>query len=705
MQQAQSHHGLPTGTVLNGVYTVEAELGQGGFGIVYRAQHCDLGLVAIKEYLPVELAVREGRSVQPRSTDSRGLFEEGLGRFQEEARQLIRFRNHPSIVSCRDFFRASGTAYLVMEFEEGLPLSTLLEAREASGKPFEEADLLAVMVPLLEGLARVHEAGVLHRDIKPSNILIRREDEQPVLIDFGAAKQEFALQSKSVAPYSPGYAAFEQVSEGRLGTWTDLYGVGAVMWRMVAGGNQPYDPPQPAKAERRVHAKFRGEPDPMPSAWELGKGRFSERVLGAIDRCLELGEQDRLQVCGELLRQMRGDEKKTSEPLPLTLPKGEGVGIWRQALDIKGAAAVLLAALVIILGIAFWRNWVNPFDERPIDDSSGMETPVDSASGGLGIGEEPAATTFSIRSDPASARVVFLGRREIYRSGMDLAQGSYQVEVSATGYKTRREWVEHDGTGPYRIELERLGSSFRVEPEPRDARIRVLNIGPPYRPGMKLSAGRYQVEVSAPGYVARRDWVEHDGTGPFRIELERLGTSFRVEVEPKHARISVLNIGRPYDPGMTLPAGRYQIEVRAAGYETYRAWMEHDGTGPYRIELERDESPPKPEVVLNPQEQSPSIPPQRVRVGGDVQRAKLVRQVRPEYPILARRARIRGKVVLEATISKQGYVDDLRVVNGHPLLNQSAVDAVKQWHYRPTVLNGVPVEVITRITVNFNLRE
>ena len=158
-QEPQSHHGLPPGTVLNGVYTVESELGQGGFGIVYRALHRDLGPVAIKEYLPVELAVRQGRSVQPRSTDSRGLFEEGLGRFQEEAKQLIRFRTHSSIVSCRDFFRANGTAYLVMDFEEGLPLSKLLEAREAAGKPFEEAELLAVMVPLLEGLARVHEAG------------------------------------------------------------------------------------------------------------------------------------------------------------------------------------------------------------------------------------------------------------------------------------------------------------------------------------------------------------------------------------------------------------------------------------------------------------------------------------------------------------------------------------------------------------------
>ena len=300
--EGQSRHALPPGTVLNGVYRVEAELGQGGFGIVYRAHHTELDYpVAIKEYLPAELAIREGRSVHPRSADCREHFQEGMRRFLEEAKQLIAFRSHPNIVSCRDFFRGNGTAYLVMEYEEGLPLSELLRAREKEGRPFKEEDLRKVMVPLLEGLRQVHEAGVLHRDIKPGNILVRRKDERPVLIDFGAAKQNFAERSKSLAPFTEGYAAIEQVGEGKLGPWTDLYGAGAVMWRMVAGGKRPYEPPNPVKVESRTHAVLRGESDPMPSARELGRGRFSERVLGAIDKCLELREADRVQGCAELL--------------------------------------------------------------------------------------------------------------------------------------------------------------------------------------------------------------------------------------------------------------------------------------------------------------------------------------------------------------------------------------------------------------------
>ena len=96
-------------------------------------------------------------------------------------------------------------------------------------------------------------------------------------------------------------------------------------------------------------------------------------------------------------------------------------------------------------------------------------------------------------------------------------------------------------------------------------------------------------------------------------------------------------------------------------------------------------------------------PPQRVRVGGSVQHAILIRQVRPRYPAPALQARIQGTVILEAIISQQGSVKNLRVIKGHPLLIRRALEAVRQWRYKPTLLNGVPVEVITRIAVRFNL--
>ena len=309
---------LPAGTYLRG-YTLESVVGHGGFGIVYRAQHDELGATAaIKEYLPIELAVREGAHVRVRSAEDLRTYEDGLRRFRDEARALMQFQDHPGVVSCRDYFRWQGTAYMVMEFEDGRSLAEVLATREAEGRPFGQADLLGVMVPLLEALERVHEAGLLHRDIKPANILIRRVDGRPVLIDFGASKQVVANQSKSMGPYTEGYAALEQVAAaGELGTWTDMYGVGAVMRRMVAGGHPPWKPPHPVRVESRSHALVGDSEDPLPPAAQLGEGRFSRRVLEAIDACLWLQEKRRIQNCRELLCLLR---PKRIDPEDLPLP-------------------------------------------------------------------------------------------------------------------------------------------------------------------------------------------------------------------------------------------------------------------------------------------------------------------------------------------------------------------------------------------------
>ena len=228
---------LPTGTVLR-EFVIESVIGQGGFGIVYRVRHRHLRrVVALKEYFPRELAVRREGTVRLGNQSESADYEEGLRRFMEEARRLEQLRGHPGIVTCLGFFEEQGTAYLAMEYEDGMSLSELLASREAAANPIGEGELLQFAEQLLESLSAVHEAEVLHRDIKPSNILVRRSDERPVLIDFGAAKMEFTQHTKSYALRRPGYAAIEQVEEdGELGPWTDSYGLGAVLWRKVAGG-------------------------------------------------------------------------------------------------------------------------------------------------------------------------------------------------------------------------------------------------------------------------------------------------------------------------------------------------------------------------------------------------------------------------------------------------------------------------------------
>ena len=423
---------LPQGSVLRD-YTIEEVLGHGGFGIVYQARHNELDhVVSIKEYLPSELAVREGTTIRARSADCETYFADGLRRFREEAKALIDFQQHPSIVDCRDFFRANGTAYLVMEYVEGLPLSELLRQRESAGRPFTESDLLDIAMPLAEGLAHIHQAGVIHRDIKPANILVRKSDQRPVLIDFGAAKQAVAEHSRSLAPYTEGYAALEQVADGQLGPWTDLYGFGAVLWRMVAGGNRPWDPPNPVKVESRANAGLRDAEDPLPTARELGVGRFADRLLELIDGCLQLKDTDRIRESERVVQALQGSGEGSQQPAtagqpaegghdmdrpdPVSEEPRTGRSSGRRLWKVVGAAAAILVAVVLATVALVPRD---------------------------GTVSTPDRWSFSIKAEPSTAAVALLNGPEAYRPGMLLAPGQYEVEVSASGFVTRREGVTH----------------------------------------------------------------------------------------------------------------------------------------------------------------------------------------------------------------------------------------------------------------------
>ena len=290
---------MSVGTRLDGdKYQIGDVLGAGGFAVVYRATHCLLGTEhAIKEYLPTEVAHREGATVHPLNSKVVGDFQSGLGQFLQEARMLVKlmeFGGHPNIVRCTDFFQGNGTAYLVMAFEEGMSLAELLSRRESQGRPLDEGELVALLLPLLDGLAAVHAQNVLHRDIKPGNIFIRRRDEQPVLLDFGAAKQDFSKHSRSLTAHTEGYAAMELVEEsGFLGPWTDVYSVGAVMWRIIVGKHPP-------KVEDRVAARLKRLPDPLALDASLLTAPFPPQFLGAVARCVELEESARYQSADEL---------------------------------------------------------------------------------------------------------------------------------------------------------------------------------------------------------------------------------------------------------------------------------------------------------------------------------------------------------------------------------------------------------------------
>src|SRR3954471_2185894 len=276
-------------------YVIERVLGQGGFGITYLARDTNLDQpVAIKEYLPVEVATRRtDATVAARTEEQQERYRWGLERFIREARTLARF-DHPNIVRVLSVFELNSTAYMVMRFEEGETLAALLDQRHSLG----EADLSRVLLPILDGLELVHNAGFIHRDIKPDNILIR-SDGTPVLLDFGSARYAAGLSRTVTILVAPGYAPFEQYysSGENQGPWTDIYSLGATCYRAIAGR-------APLDAIARSKGILGSTQELLVPATAVGSGRYSERVLKAIDHALAFGEKDRPQTIAEWRREL-----------------------------------------------------------------------------------------------------------------------------------------------------------------------------------------------------------------------------------------------------------------------------------------------------------------------------------------------------------------------------------------------------------------
>ena len=298
MDEAQHRLALPQGTRI-GDFEFHRVLGHGGFGITYLGWNHALDIpVAIKEYLPADLAIRESDlSVVPQSSQVAADFQWGLDRFVDEARILARFQ-HPNIVRVHHFFQAHNTAYIVMEYAEGETLSAYLNRKGI----LTESELKAILHPILDGLAAVHRADFLHRDIKPGNIVIRAEDRSPVLIDFGAARQAVGAKSRSVTSIvTPGYAPIEQYStRGNQGPWTDIYALAGVCYRALTDE-------VPADATDRVRR------DPLIPVADRCKGRASQHFLAAIDHALQVDEDARPQSVSEW-RDALADTASISSP-------------------------------------------------------------------------------------------------------------------------------------------------------------------------------------------------------------------------------------------------------------------------------------------------------------------------------------------------------------------------------------------------------
>jgi serine/threonine protein kinase len=270
---------LPAGTRLRN-YELISVLGHGGFGITYYARDTTLGReLAVKEYLPASLALRQdGTMVVPRSTQLAEDFIWGRDRFLEEARILATLEGVPSVVRVHDFLETNGTAYMVMALARG---DTLEQRLKRDGRLSAEV-VERLLGRLLDGLEGVHKAGFLHRDLKPANIILDAEDN-PTLIDFGASRAAMADRTAAMtAIFTPRYAAAEQLTSGRQGPWTDIYGLSATLYSAITGRAPP------SSLERALDDTY----EPLT---RLAPAGFSFATLQAIDPGLVLRANERPQ--------------------------------------------------------------------------------------------------------------------------------------------------------------------------------------------------------------------------------------------------------------------------------------------------------------------------------------------------------------------------------------------------------------------------
>ena len=343
---------LPAGTRV-GDYTISSKIGIGGFGITYFATHTEEGTpVAIKEHIPEGLAVREPNStfVIHTSPEREARFKATLEEFQEEVTVLMGL-SHPGIIPILSAFTANGTAYYVMPFQEGEPMSfveqaTLDQEQQAQTARHNKRLLLSLLSTL--DYLRMHQ--IVHRDIKTDNILVTREGGT-VLLDFGSARQ---LQPGKVFTnvYTPDFSAPEQ-SRARtdeemsqtIGPWTDLYALGVCFYYLVTHLFPP-------RSDLRMLAT-QDPYTPLAGRADLEK-LYGAAFLRAIDRALELKIRDRWQSAAAW--RMAIEEGVVSVAPKVTL-------------RMRMVAGTLALVILLLVGISLWMLDEKARAERATDNS------------------------------------------------------------------------------------------------------------------------------------------------------------------------------------------------------------------------------------------------------------------------------------------------------------------------------------------------
>ena len=530
--------------------------------------------VAIKEYLPDSLAVRQDDlAVVPRSSAGKADFDAGLTRFLDGARAQSRV-DHPGMAKVHHWLRANGTGYIIMEYVEGETLSALLQ----QGDRLPEQQLQQLARAVLGALEQLHDIGVLHQDIRPGNIVFRA-DGTPLLLESGmgrytrgTARQTFADRSGEVefAPPNPGYAALEQYSSrSRLGPWTDIYAFAAVLYRCVSG---QVPPDAPARVME----------DDLAPAVEAAAGAYDSGLLAAIDAGLAVPAGERptsIAAWRATLPGVAEDSAAADVERPGHLARGSTrvaargfARPIRKEGDADAAAAeakprrqavAWLIPTAVALAITAMLTWVDVGFLRSTDEDAGPIAPA----------------TLVVRTVPDGVEVR-LGNRTLGQTPLevaDLAPGIYDLTLRHPLYETAELAQQDLASGVSTLveqSLVRATGGLRVLTSPPGAWIelageRFAEATPANLEG--LPAGPIELLLGAEGYQQALVQAEvprgSAGTLDFNLEPSITYGTLTLALTPEDATVTLPDLEVPYSPGMSLPEGAHRIEVSRADYQ------------------------------------------------------------------------------------------------------------------------------------------
>jgi len=507
-------------------YKIMSEIGKGGMGIVYLAEHVHLGR---------RFAVK---CLAPQLTGDRRFSE----RFHQEARKQAQL-GHPNIVQATDFFEQDGQFFLVMEYVDGQGLDEMIENR----RKLPEKEALSIFKDVLDGLNFAHSRGVIHRDIKPSNILVDRGGRAKIM-DFGIAIMagEKRLTATGTNVGSPWYMSPEQIRHPmEIDHRSDVYSIGIVLYEILTG-DIPFD----GDTDYEIKDKQINSPVPEPTE---RNPQISNILSKIILKALEKVPDDRFNGCGELLEyieeyETKPKQEKTATQQPASRPsEGAKTKTEKREPEPKGKPSkkygwvwtVVLILLIAASGFLLMREKTpEPFTrEKP-------EPPV-------------------VRQEPAK-------------------QEPYERPV-VNGYITKHETVRiRSGmTADLNYELEKALASLKIDSKPSRSEIYIDGIKKGRTPvtitGFE-EGKKYHVTLKSDGYETWEETVRiKPGDGGRQLTLRtavltRASASLKINSEPEGAEVYIDGVNRGRTPSTItgFEEGKgYNIKLKSDGYETW----------------------------------------------------------------------------------------------------------------------------------------